>query len=234
MRVLLTVIFVLLLSVQSASASVYLTEEDFAAALRGEFAEQGRDEALELEFFGGQTSFALPTAEEAKILISHLKVWEDQGRFSAEAEIFADGTSQGKTSLFGKYYVQEEVWVPTEDIAKGTVIRSEQLKKIMMRGNRIKELHVTEAERLIGQEAKKTLKAGRLVAERDVGPKLLIKKGTIVTSVYRAKGLQITAQAVALEDGVKGQSIELENTKSGKKFSAVVVDAETVEINAEQ
>ena len=51
-----------------------------------------------------------------------------------------------------------------------------------------------------------------------------------MTSIYRSKGLQITAQAIAQEDGAKGQLIKVENTKSGKKFGARVIDAETVEV----
>ena len=51
-----------------------------------------------------------------------------------------------------------------------------------------------------------------------------------VASVYTSKGLQITAQAVALQDGAKGQVIELENTKSHKKISGRVINAEMVEV----
>ena len=72
-----------------------------------------------------------------------------------------------------------------------------------------------------------------MISDREVGPVILIKKGKVVTSVYKSKGLQITARAEALEDGAKGQSIEVMNTKSSKKFYATVVDADTVEIDGQ-
>ena len=77
------------------------------------------------------------------------------------------------------------------------------------------------------------MKEGKIVTDRDVGERVIVKRGSIVTSVYRSKGLQITAQAEALEDGAKGARIELVNTKSGKKFFAKVLDAQTVEIEIE-
>ena len=75
---------------------------------------------------------------------------------------------------------------------------------------------------------------GKIINDREIGPYIIIKKGALVTSMYKSKGLLITAQAVALSDGAKGQTIELENTKSKKRFWAKVVDAETVEIVVEE
>ena len=123
-----------------------------------------------------------------------------------------------------------EAWVPAEDIAKGEEITIDKLKKVTVRLGRIKDTMVVTEGKLIGQAAKKTLKVGKLINERDIGAVILIKKGAIVTSIYRSKGLQITAQAIALEDGAKGQVIELENTKSHKKISGKVINAETVEV----
>ena len=85
------IIFVLALSAVSARASVILNEADFMSVLQEEFAEQGHDESLELEFFGGQTTYVFDDAEKAKIMISQLKINDEQGRFSAKGEIFADG-----------------------------------------------------------------------------------------------------------------------------------------------
>ena len=107
------------------------------------------------------------------------------------------------------------------------------LKEISVRGNRVKDNIIIEKDKLIGLQAKKMLKEGKLVAEREVGQTIVVRKGDVVTAVYKSKGLQITSKSEALEDGAKGQRIELANTKSGKKFSAKVIDATTVEIDNE-
>lgn len=90
---------------------------------------------------------------------------------------------------------------------------------------------VTEAEKLAGMEAKRSLKEGKLISEREIGEVVLIKKGNVITAVYKTGQMTITAQAVALEDGARGQKIEAENSKSRKKVYGVVIDADTIEIS---
>lgn len=209
-----------------------LGETELADAIKKEFVEQGVDEEIELEFFGGQTSFAIENSQQAKVLVSRLKYDADANKFSANAEIFADGKAYAKTTLSGRYFVMTEAWVPAQTIEKDTVIKENMLKKIPLRNTRLKAVMIQDKAKLVDMQAKKTLKEGKLVNEREVGPLVLIKKGKMVTSVYVSKGMQITAKAEALEDGVKGQNIEVMNTKSNRKFFAKVVDADTVEIQS--
>lgn len=210
-----------------------LDENDMARAVLKEFAEQGIGDDIEVEFFGGKTTFVLQNAGAARIMVSNLKVDEEQNKFTAEAEIFADGEAVESTRLNGKYYVKVMAFVPAETIEKGKIITADMLKEINVRENRIKENVVAEKDKLVGLQAKKTLKEGKLIVEREVGQPLVVRKGDVVTAVYRSKGLQITSKAEALEDGAKGQRIDLANTKSGKKFNAKVIDAGTIEIDNE-
>lgn len=214
-------------------AAAVVGEAELADAIRKEFVEQGNEDELEFEFFGGKTTFLIDEAEQAKIMVSQLKYDEAQNKFSATAEIFADGIPHAKTVLSGRYYVLDEVWVPSQNIDKGERITPDKLKKIKVRRNRLKEQFLTEIEKISGMEAKRAIKSGKLIADRDVGSVIIINKGKVVTSVYKSKGMQITAQAEALENGAFGQRIELMNVKSGKKFFARVVDADTVEIDGQ-
>lgn len=230
----LKIILISIFVAMPARADVLLSETNFAEAIQKEFVEQGRDENMELEFFGGQTAFVLNGAKNSKIMIEQLKFDDEQSKFTAKAEIFADGNLHSKTTLTGKFYILGEAFVPAQEINKGDVITEDKLISKSVRLNRIKDHFVVEKEKLLGMEAKKTLKAGKLIQEREIGPVLLVRKGALVNSIYKAKGMQITAQAIAMEDGAKGQMIELENSKSHRKFSAKVVDAETVEITVDE
>ncbi len=226
--------FVMLLALGAeAQAAVVVNEADVADALRKEFVEQGNEDEMEFEFFGGKTNFVIEEAVQAKVMISRLQYDEAQNKFSATAEIFADGVAHSSTVLSGRYYVLEEVFVPAKNIEKGERISADKLKTIKVRRNRLKGGHITEVDKLSGVEAKRSLKAGKLVTDRDIGEVIVLKKGKVVTSIYKAKAMQITAQAEALENGAVGKRIELMNTKSGKKFFARVIDADTVEIDGQ-
>ncbi len=227
----ITAVLMLNASVLQAAEYVLLNQDDIADAVKKEFVEEGVDDALELEIFGGQTSFSIEGAQNVRVMVTNLKYDEEQNKFSADAEIFADGNSYAKTSLNGRYFLLEEVFVPVEDIEKGKVLTESMFEKTKMRKNRIKSNHITDLEQLKKSEAKKTLKAGRLITDRDVGPVIIIKKGKTVTAVYKSKGLQITTKAEALEDGALGARVQMMNIKSGKKFTAKVMGSELVEID---
>ncbi len=212
----------------------YVQENDFAEAIKNEFVEQVGDDEIELEFFGGQTSFALDNAKQVKIMISQAKFDALQNKFSAEAEIFADGISKEKVSLQGKYYVLGFVPVPAVNINKGEVIQADKLKNVKIRMNRIKQQNITDMSMLVGSEAKRTLREGKLINENDVGKVMLIKKGEVVRSFYRTSKMQISAKVEALEEGGKGDRIEVRNVNSKRVFSAEVVDAGMVVVDVNE
>lgn len=211
-----------------AAATKYVTEADFAQALKSEFVEQVSDEDVDWEFFGGQTNFAFENVSQVKIMISKAKFDELQNKFSAEAEVFADGKPMAKTQLQGKYYVLGEVLVPARNINKGEVLTQDMLKTITVRMNRIKPVNVVEADALIGREAKRTLREGKIINDKDIGKVILVHKGDIVSSIYRTAKMQISAKVEALEEGGKGDKIEVRNINSKKVLFAEVVDADTV------
>ena len=210
------------ISMANAENLLIVGEDEIRQAIEEEFVEQGQNQALDVEFFGGQTVFHIENAQKAKFLVSGLKTDELQNRFSCNAEIFADGKSYARTNITGRYFLLSEIWVPSQNIQKGEVIAPEMLKQITVRQNRIKPSFVTDKERLAGKEAK-------IVMDRDIGNQVLIKKGDVVTVVYRTDKMQITAKVEALGDGGKGDKIEMLNPKSKKTLFGRVIDKDTEE-----
>lgn len=231
--ILLMMVIVASVQAEEAVSSLFVKEDDVSAAVKKEFVEQGLDEEIELEFFAGQTSFALNNAQKAKIMVSKLKYDQEQNKFSAEADVFADGKPVARTQLQGRYYLLDETAVPVRNIVKGSIIKADDLKIVKMRRNRIKPNHITTSEKLVDLEAKRSLKEGKLISNREVGKIVLIKKGDVITSIYKTDKMQITAKAEALNDGVRGQKIEAVNTKSKKKMYGIVIDADTIEVNVQ-
>ncbi len=234
MRWVIVLTFVLTMSFSSwAEASLKLGSDEVTEALQNEFVEQGVDGEVEIEIFGGKSSFDLPNAKVAKILFSNFSVDEEQNRFTTDAEIFADGKPVEKTELVGRYFVMAEVWLPVRDIMRDEIIKADDLEIKKMRSNRLREDDVISQNQLVGKQAVRTIKAGKPVSKRDIREEIVIRKGQNVLAVYNHKGLQITAKLEALEDGAKGNKIKLLNTKSQKEIFGEVVDKNTVNIMSE-
>lgn len=225
----------MILAVTSAwsAENLYIGEDQVVSAIKKEFVEQGVDDYMDLELFGGQSSFNVEGGKEAKLMVSKLQYDETQNKFNCQLEVFVDSKPLARTQLQGRYYILTEVLVPNQNIAKGTILKAGDLKTIKIRNNRIKPNLMTTADKLVDMEAKRSLKEGKLVSDREVGAVILIKKGDVITSVYKSDNMQITAKAVALNDGVKSQKIEAENTKSKKRMYGTVIDANTIEINVQ-
>lgn len=220
---------VLLLSFAS-DAALSVTGDDVTEAVRNAFVEEGIDENMDIEFFGGTTSFVLPKDSPFKIMVSNLKYDEGSNKFTCVVDVFAEGTLVGNSTLIGKYYLLDGVWVPARSINKGEIIKEKDLKQIMVRRNRIKDANITHKEKLLDKEAKRMLKTGKLILNSEVGDKLLIRKGDMVSAVYQTNKMEITTRALALEDGSVNDRIELQNPKSKKSLFGVVVDADTVRV----
>lgn len=216
-----------------ANASLSANEADIALAIKKEFVDRGYADNtnIELELFSGQTNFLIDGAQDVKVLINQLKVDENLGRFSCEAEIFADRQSVAKSPLQGKYFLLAKVWVPAQNVAKGETLTEDMLKTKAIRKSRLKPFMVTEKEKLVGLEAQRSLREGKIITEKDVGAKILVKRNDVVLAVYRTDRMQITAKAIAQQDGAFGQRIELQNIKTHKLLTGVVQDASTVVID---
>ena len=208
----------------------YVDAEKIADAVRKEYLEKVGEDEIELEFYGGQTSLSFENAKDVKIMVSQSNFDELQNKFSADLEFFADGKPAAKNSYMGKYYVLTEVVVPAANISKGEILSADKFKTIKIRSNRIKPMHVTSMEKIANLEAKRSLKEGRLISDKDIGKAVIIKKGTIVNLVYQTKHMQIMAKAEALDDGYLGEKLEVRNTKSKRNLYGTVVDADTVRV----
>lgn len=205
---------------------------DLVKAIKKEFVEQGIANVVELEIFGGKTEFET-TDDNVKILISNLKTDIDSNKFTSTAEIFADGNLIEKTELLGRFFIMKEVYLPARDIAKGEIVKSEDLKSSWIRENRIKNDVVAEADNIIGKQTVRLLKTDKVITVRDLRDEVIVKKGQEVTVIYKNKGLQITSKMEATEDAGKGKFIKLINPKSNKDVVAKVIDKNIAEIKVE-
>lgn len=206
---------------------------ELVKAIEKEFVEQGIANEVELEIFGGKTNFDVKDASDIKIMISGLKADVDNNKFTADAEIFADGMAVEKTELSGRFFIMKDVYVPVSDIAKGEIVKAEHMKSVLMRENRIQNDSVIDLDNIIGKQTVKLLKADKLINQRDLREEVIIKKGQEITVIYKNKGLQITSKMQALEDGSKDSFIKFLNAKSAKEVVAKVIDKNTAEIKAE-
>jgi flagella basal body P-ring formation protein FlgA len=79
-----------------------------------------------------------------------------------------------------------------------------------------------EPEAVIGQAARRPLRAGAAVTGRDVSAPVVIRAGDVITLSYDNGGVSLSLQAKALAAGAVGETISVQNVTSKKTVQAVV------------
>jgi flagella basal body P-ring formation protein FlgA len=79
-----------------------------------------------------------------------------------------------------------------------------------------------DADMVIGQAAKRPLRAGAVVQSRDVGAAIIIKPGDVVIVTYAAEGISLTLEGKAMAAAGVGESLPVMNTNSKKIIQAMV------------
>jgi flagella basal body P-ring formation protein FlgA len=80
----------------------------------------------------------------------------------------------------------------------------------------------SDAEAVIGQAAKRPLRAGAVVQARDLGAAQVIKAGEIVTVTYEADGISLVLQGKAMGAAGVGELLAVQNTISKKVVQTMV------------
>ncbi|WP_293676300.1 flagellar basal body P-ring formation chaperone FlgA [uncultured Phenylobacterium sp.] len=80
----------------------------------------------------------------------------------------------------------------------------------------------SDPDMMVGQAARRALRAGAAVTGRDVAALQVVKANEIVTLVYENGGVSLSLQAKALSGGAVGETINVQNVTSKKTVQAVV------------
>ncbi len=80
----------------------------------------------------------------------------------------------------------------------------------------------SDADMVIGQAAKRPLRAGAIVLAHDIGTAQVIKAGDLVTVTYDADGVSLSLQGKAMGTAGVGDLLAVQNTASKKLIQAMV------------
>ncbi|MEQ8604434.1 MAG: flagellar basal body P-ring formation chaperone FlgA [Marivibrio sp.] len=194
------------------------------------FEETGADEFIALDF--DQQDVALHIAEEATggPQLARFTLDRTSGRFNAQITGPKGPEEARSLTLTGRAVRQVEVAVPTARISAGAIIRERDLEIVLMPEARVSRTAVVHADELIGQQARRTLTAGRPIAAASVDAPQLVARNAAVTIELRTANMRLTAQGRALESGAKGEAVRVQNLHSRITIDAVVVGENMVSV----
>lgn len=111
--------------------------------------------------------------------------------------------------------------VLNRDVAKDEVINADMVSWINSDAA-IAGDTILDASQLIGNSAKRNLRAGTPIRSVDIGPTMAVRRGQPVTLIHEAGGLRISLRGRALTDGLVGSNIRAVNIGSNRTLEAIV------------
>ncbi|WP_235602308.1 flagellar basal body P-ring formation chaperone FlgA [Sulfitobacter geojensis] len=150
----------------------------------------------------------------------------DSGQFIANVV-----TAYGETHrVWGLAVMTVKVPVPARRIMPEEIVTAADVTLVEMPLQRVGTFAIASAEKLVGQQVRRMLVAGRPVPRQSVIPPVIVSRGEKVKILLSYGGLQLTAAGRAMADAHAGQEIRVVNLSSNKAISAIATTPGTVEV----
>ncbi|WP_420332959.1 flagellar basal body P-ring formation chaperone FlgA [Roseibium sp.] len=154
---------------------------------------------------------------------------EANGRFVIQATVSVEN---GTKALILSGIAQEmvEVMVLAQPLRRGDLLKEEDLTNIRMVRSSVPTGAVFSPDDIVGKEAKTNVRANTPLSRRNFQHPVLVGRGDKVTVTFNMPGLKLTSRAKALDDGAKGDVIDVMNLQSRRIVPATVTSRGQVRV----
>ncbi|MGI9494352.1 MAG: flagellar basal body P-ring formation chaperone FlgA [Geminicoccaceae bacterium] len=165
-----------------------------------------------------------------EIEIEDLSLDAASGRFSAVLVGRVGATPRFQLPLEGRAQALVSVAVLSRSIGRGEQISADDLDWIELAPSKLQKGSLIDADFIIGSEAKRRLRPGRALTNRDVGPPQLVRRGQPVRIIYADGDLRLSALGTARDDGAFGEPIRVVNPESNLQVQGIATGPAEVTI----
>ena len=133
-----------------------------------------------------------------------------------------------KTYVPVKVKIQKAVITSLQPIAKGTLLSADNLTVGYIDDYLVNGDMTTDMSQIMGGRSKKDIQPNQPIRLSQI---CIVCRNDTVEIIATKGGLSIKTTGRALQDGIKGNSIRVQNVRSQKIISATVTDIGKVEVN---
>ena len=207
-----------------------LTPEAVADLVAAELRLRGVDGELSVVVSSPAAPIPNRAATPMRVALADLRYDQRRGRYDA---ILSAGLRSGESAAIassGRVDQLVEVPVPARAIPRGETLQAEDVIVSRVLAASLPGDVLRRSEELVGQQAARSLAAGRPARAGDLVAPWLVRRGDDASIVFRRGALQIASAALVLDNGRRGETVRVRNGGSGELRRAVVVGSRQVEI----
>ncbi len=122
-------------------------------------------------------------------------------------------------------------WESIVPISRDEVIHRSHLEKRDRWYTSLPSGLITSADQIVGKVARQNILPGDPIREKCLRDAILVRKGHLVRANITTPGFSVGTQVIALEEGARGETIQVRNAKTEKLMTAVVDGAGRVTLH---
>jgi flagellar basal body P-ring formation protein FlgA len=212
-------------SIQVSRASTILATEEITRVVEVSLRERlnlSPSALLDVSLRGNIQQIHLPINFAGEIVVTRLDYAGSTGQFRAEIAARDDSSTRPLLIVSGKATETARVPVLSRDIQRGETITVADIEMIEIPRQRLTNDILRNPGRINGMAARRALSQGRPLSESDIEPPKLVLRNTLVTLIYSAPGMVMTARGRSLDDGALGDTVKVMNVRSNRMIEGVV------------
>lgn len=215
-----------------------VSEPEIMDELRMALAAAGAPEDAEIQTTAGVTSATLPVGAMPRLDVGQVQYDPRTRRFNAIVDVSA--SADGKViytrqlPISGRVYPTERVAVLAATVNRGDIIQPEDVTTVRVRADLLRDGAVTDAQQLIGKQARRQIREGEPVGANQLQTPVLVKRGDLVVMFYALRTMNLTTTGKAMDPGGQGDIIRVMNPKSNRVLFAKVVQGNQVVVSDPQ
>jgi flagella basal body P-ring formation protein FlgA len=206
--------------VQRESSTI--SQEEITEQLKETLVEQGANPEMEIHFSTRIVNIHVASDVISEIGFENVNFNTRTLQFSAMIHAPAGDPKAPRKRVTGRLHGTTEIPVAARRILKGEIINKSDLRWLKVRTSRLQNDAISNLEELIGKTPKRGIREGQAIRSSAIQRPILVKKGSLVTIILRAKKMLLTARGKALQSGSKGDVIRIANTQSNHTIEAEV------------
>lgn len=204
--------------------------EAISDALREALRLEGAPAGAGIEYAGRAPELSVPLQAPPGLEVQSLSFDRASGRFSAMVVAGAGHASAQRLPVSGRLVATRQVPVLRRAVQAGEIVRATDVEFVEVREEALRRDVLVDAGQVVGQSARRPLRAGEVLRDNDLRAPLLVNRNGLVTIVLRNGGMSLSAQGRALDDGARGDTVRVLNVQSKRTIEAQVIGPDAVAV----
>jgi flagella basal body P-ring formation protein FlgA len=142
--------------------------------------------------------------------------------------INVDGQLAARNILRFEVRLYQNVVVAARNLAINNVLHAEDVRYERLDTGRLPAGFLTSLDKAVGMQVVNFVRPGAVLTNFSLRKPIIIKRGSTVNIVARSGGLEVSTVGVAMQDGILGQIIRVQNANSHRFISGKVLDEDNV------